>query len=303
MDEGKHGKRNRKLLRFTDKQLGLILNFYREFSEDPRISYSKFHRKDSTYSRKQSTIDLLNKAYEKHVLIGPYIYCNSGIDVTLLKTNKNSSKMLSEAKKRKEVTFAMTLKGDWSFLCLERGVCSLNHVSTIRPNFPSAQRIEDLMFDEPGTLPPDPSPTGWDKLDWDIYNKMGAPREETFVNIGRQLEKPWKTIQNRFNKIKKSCKSLAYFLPLGYYGYEQLFLTFKTEYEIGLVHALERLNHSSYVQKYNDMILLTLFVPPGPLSSNSAGERFQDLEEMGIIHDLRVSIPTKWWKPNYDFPK
>ena len=26
----------------------------------------------------------------------------------------------------------------------------------------------------------------------------------------------------------------------------------------------------------------------------SSGEKFQDLEEMEIIHDLRVSIPTKW---------
>lgn len=303
MDEGKDRKRDRNLLGFTDKQLGVILDFYRKFSEDPRISFGKFHRKDSPYSRKQSTIDLLNKAYKEYVLIGPYIYCNSGIDVTLLKTNKKPSKLLNEAKKSKEVTFAMTLKGDWSFLCLKRGRCSLNHVSTITPNFLSRNRIEELMFDEPGKLPSDPFPTGWDELDWDIYNRMGAPREVTFVDIGKQLEKPWKTIQNRFNKIKKSCKSLAYFLPLGYYGYEHLFITFETEYEIGLAHALRGLDHSSYIEKYNDTILLTLFVPPGPLSSNRASERFQDLEEMGIIHDLRVSIPTKWWKPNYDFPK
>lgn len=184
MDEGKDRKRNRNPLGFTVRQLGVILDFYREFAEDPRISFGKFHRKDSPYSRTQSTIDLLNKAYKEYVLIGPYIYCNSGIDVTLLKTNEKSSK-----------------------------------------------------------------------------------------------------------------------LPLGYYGYEHLFITFKTEYEIGLAHALRGLDHSPYIEKYNDTILLTLFVPPGPLSPNRASGRFQDLEEMGIIHDLRVSIPTKWWKPNYDFPK
>lgn len=301
MGERRKHKKNR--IGFTPRQLGVILDFCRELPNDSRISYSKFHRKNGTYSRKQSTIQLLNEAYRKRVLVGPYIFCNRGIEVILLDDKRNSTELLSREKRSENTTFAMTLKGDWSFFCLKFGDNSLEHVSTIIPYCQSENRVEDLMFEEPGKLAPDPFPIGWDDLDWEIYDIMGAPREVSFVNAGKKLERPWKTIQNRFNKIKRQCKTLAYFLPLGYSGYNYIFLTFRTKYEIGLANALKRLDRSSYIQKFKDMILLTLFLSPEPLSLNNVSRRFQDLEEMGIIHDLRVSIPTKWWKPNYDFPK
>ena len=81
---------------------------------------------------------------------------------------------------------------------------------------------------------------------------------------------------------------------LSYEGYQYVFLTFKTEYETGLLNALKKLDRTSYLYKYRDMIILIAFLLPEPLSYNSAVDKFKELEEVGIIHDLRVSIPREW---------
>jgi hypothetical protein len=62
--------------------------------------------------------------------------------------------------------------------------------------------------------------------------------------------------------LRRLDHSSFFFLPLGYYGYHYILLTFETEYEIGLVRALRRLDHSSYLQKFNNTLVLTLFLLP-----------------------------------------
>lgn len=43
-----------------------------------------------------------------------------------------------------------------------------------------------------------------------------------------------------------------------------------------------------------DMIILVLFTSLDELSYNRVTARFSELEEIGIIHDLRACIPIRW---------
>ncbi len=299
-------------LGFTQKQLKIILDYCRKTRINPRIPYNEFHRKYSSYFRKQSTIDLLNRAYESYVVLGPRLFCNRGLEVTLIKDDRNPHELISEIRRenkkykkqyeKDKYTYAIALSGEWSFMSLKLGASILEFADTPIPTFPSNYSVEDLMFDQIGLLDRDPYPQFEDELDMEIYELMKSPRKITFRKAGEELNIPWTTAQYRFKKIIKQCKILACFFPLGYYGYQYSVYTFKTKYEIGLIETLKRLDRTSYVYRFNGMILLILFLDPGPLSINKASDRFQHLEEIGIIRDLRASIPTRWWKPNYDFP-
>jgi len=299
-------------LGFTHKQLEIVLDYCRKTRINPRMSYSEFHRKNGSYSRKQSTIDLLNRAYENLVILGPRLFCNRGLEVTLVKTDRNPHELIKEIKrenkkykeqyKKNKYTYAIALSGEWSLMSIKLGASILEHIDTPIPTFPSNYSVEDLMFDQRGLLSRDPYPRFEDELDMQVYELMQSPRKTTFKEAGEELNIPWTTIQYRFKKILKQCKILSCFLPLGYNGYQYGVYTFKTKYEIGLHKTLKNLDRTSYIYKFNGTILLILFLDPGPLSINKVNDRFQHLEEIGIIHDLRISIPTRWWKPNYDFP-
>lgn len=291
-------KEKRNPLGFTEKQLKIILDFCRVVTKDPKIFCSEFHRKYNPYSRKQTTIDLIYKAYKKSVLIGPYLFCNKGYEVTLLKGVENPFELLKEKKKDKAITYVAALFGEWDFMYINRGASLLEYAQTIIPNRLSNKRLETIYFDEPGKLKRDPYPTGWDEMDWKIYDLMGDPRAVTFREAGQNLDIPWSEVHKRYEKLLTQCKTLCYFLPLGYLGYQYMLLTFKTKYEIGLINALKRLDRSSYILKWNDTIILTLFLLPTPLAINTVGDRFKELEEIGILHDLRVSIPIRHYKPN-----
>lgn len=297
-------KKNR--LGFTERQLFIILSFCRTMEKNPRLAYSRFHREHSDYSRKQSTIYILNKAYEQNVIVGPYIYCNRELEVELQKNDRSPFELLEEAKKDRRVTYALALGGEWSFLALRmtdgKSKNVLNHVSTIMPDYTAKSRIEDLYFEEEGKLEDDPLPQGWDELDWQVYRQLGAPREVTIRDVADRLNFSWKYIKERFDKIMCQCKCLCYYLPLGYSGYHYIFLTFKTKYETGLKKSLARLDRSSYLQRFNETIMLTLFLEPEPHSYSVAIDKFKELKEVGLIYELRISIPHNWQKPNTDFP-
>lgn len=122
---------------------------------------------------------------------------------------------------------------------------------------------------------------------------MRVPRKNTFREVGEKLGISWQTVKNRFNKISTQCKIFSCFFPLGYYGYHQIFLTFKTKYEAGLINSLKKLDRTTYLWKFNDTVILNVFLLPNALSYNRASDRFQELEEMGMICDLHVSIPIR----------
>ena len=284
-------------LGFTQKQLKTILDFCTEAGKEPRLSYSEFHRRYNPYSRKQSTIKLLNKAYSRTVITGPFIYCNRGIEVTLIKDERSPLKMLKEKKHDNETNYAIALSGDWSLISFKYGASTLEHTCTVIPASLSSTQVEveDLMFYEEGKLEPDPYPHGWDELDWSIYELLDYPREVSYLEVGKKLGVSWKTVQYRFKKMLTQCKTLSCFFPFGYSGYNKLFVTFRTKYEVGLVKALRKLDRTTYLWKSRDTIILSLFFPPEPMSYNRGVERLKELEERGVIHDLHVSIPIRWY--------
>jgi hypothetical protein len=51
------------------------------------------------------------------------------------------------------------------------------------------------------------------------------------------------------------------FFPFGYSGYNKLFVTPRTKYEVRLVKALRKLDRTTYLWKSNDTIILSLFSP------------------------------------------
>lgn len=225
------------------------------------------------------------------------MFCNKGIDVTLVKDEKSPLKMIEEKKNDSKTNFAIALCGDWSLISFAYGPSTLEHTCTVTPESLSNVKteVEDLMFDEEGTLERDLYPHGWDELDWRVYDVLGYPRRISYYKAGQNLGVSWKTVKNRFKKILEQCKVLICFFPLGYNGYNQIFVTFKTKYEVGLVRALKNLDRTTYLWKSGDTIILNLFLLPDPMSYNRATERFKELEEIGIIHDLHVSIPIRWY--------
>ncbi len=291
---GERRKDRKNPIGFTPRQLGVILDFCRELPNDSRISYSKFHRKNGTYSRKQSTTKVLMDAYRRMVLTGPFLFCNHKINANLIKTDQPSSAIFEEKKRDPLTTLAIELDGAWKLVWFYKGESSLQYTNTTIPNYLSQRDIKQIYPEEIGAFETDAAPQGWDALDWEIFNLMRFPRKYSYVEVGRRLDTPWKTVSNRFKKISQQCRSLACFFPLGFEGYQPIFLTFKTKFEIGIEKTLRKLNRSTYIYKFNDVIALMLFVAPEPWGYNNAVGHFKELEEMGIIHDLRVSIPINW---------
>jgi hypothetical protein len=280
------------ILGFSQKQLEMILRFCKVANNDPKIFYSEFHRKYSPFSRVQSTINTINKAYQEIVLSGPFIYCNNNIDVILMEECEcDPHELLAERENDPNSYFTMALYGDWEFICFHKGASMLQYADVITPVDLTQRKVKDLYFDEPGKLERDPYPCGWDELDWELYGIMGEPRKITFREVGKELGIPWSTVRERYNNILKQCKKLTCFFPLGYRGYHYLLVTFKTAYETGLVKSLKKLGRTTYLYKFSDTILLVLFLLPEALSYNDAIKNFKHLEKIGIIYDLRISSP------------
>jgi hypothetical protein len=206
----------------------------------------------------------------------------------LSKEPESPLRLLEERKKDPSVIRAVALGGDYSFLQFSEGASELNYAEAVKPSFPGKIHVEDLTFDREGYLDPDPYPHGWDNMDWKVYSAMRDPTV-SYREVGNTLGVSWMTVKRHFEKIMKDCKVMMAFFPEGYRGYDQVLFTFETTYEIGLKEALEKIDRSSYLWKYNDTIILTLFVD----KYNDTCEHFKELEENGVIHGLRISIPMK----------
>lgn len=278
---------------FSPKQLILIRNFCARVSEKPRLSLARFH-KESPYTRKKTTMDIIYKAFQKRVIIGPYLFCNSNIEVELIDDLKNPVNYWKKHREDPGINLCLALKGDWSYICFKMGASMLEYTSTPLPSYPALCRIEDIHFEEKGELPRDPYPHGWDKREWDVYNAMGEARKKTYRELEKELGLSMFTIRECYLKILKQCKTLVCFFPNSFEGYQYVLLTFRTEFEVGLEKALSKLDRTIYLYKSSGLIILHMQIDPGAQEYNKAIAHFQELEEAGIIHDLRVSIPIKW---------
>ena len=261
---------------------------------NPRISIRELHRKYSHYKNRRSTTNLLKSATDQNIIIGPRIWCNSGIDVEIHKRLEDPFEFLEMNSKRPEITYIAVLNGDFSAFCLKKGASVLQYAETILPSYPAQKTLDQIELTEKGELPSDPYPHGWDHLDWDVYEAMKNPLT-SFATAGSRLNVSWYIVRDHFEKIIKDCKIWILFLPKGYDNYQQAHILFKTEYEANFREELQKLDRTSIIYKFNDTILLHLFLDEALRKLHQYYRLFFKLKKEGIIHGLHVSSPLEWY--------
>lgn len=262
--------------------------------ENPRITLRELSRIIGSlrnWKLQGSAQRIVDTLFTNGILVGPYLYCNSGKKVTLFK-----KKDMKEEKLDKE-DFSISLAGDYSCLHVsQNGKGTLLYADLIKPSFPRKVALEGSItgaerayfktwFRAPGRLKPDIMPD-WDDEEWELYKVMRNPRQN-FFDVGKKLKLPWKTVKEQFQKIVKDCKVCTGFYPLGYSQYDPFLVTFRTEYETGIRKFLTGLDRSSWLFKVDDMLILYLF----QTHINLTCLKFAEINEMGIIEDFRVGIP------------
>lgn len=282
---------------FKEKHLKILLNFCKMAKSDPRIEHSTFHKKYHPYTRRQSTADLINAAYHHRIITGPVIYSNIGIDVRITNDIDDPLGYLDEVEKDEKTTLAYALQGDWSFIQFRYGASTLKYADLILPHsFPnSCKFIDDIRIKEhKGKIPEDPYPHGWTDEHWNVYWTLRNPRALTFRDASEKIGISWTSVKKYYLEVLKQCKVHVGFFPQEKDGYSHQLITFRTDYEISIVRALENLDRTTYIYKTQEMVILILFLIPRPFDFNISTNFFKEIEENGYIQDLRVCIPRKW---------
>jgi len=273
--------------------------FYLKFMENPRIKYKRLHELQTIYKAENSTIQLIHTAFNEKIILSPHIYCNSGIDVELKFRDEVEDQIeyLESCKNDSEVTRAVALFGEHSFLCFRKGPSILRYAEAIKPSMGSSFKIKDMELKEKGKIPNDPYPRCWDEMDWKIYHLMRNPRIP-FPKISGKLKiegdfnVSWKTVATRYYKIVEDCKPWIAFFPRGMDNYSQTFLTLRTDYETDLRNELQKLDRTTFMYKMGKTIILNLF-----LDNNIEHRIFIELKKRRLIRDLHVSMPVHFWTP------
>lgn len=276
------------------RKLYALRNYAEMLRHNPRISDTAVHRQISPYNSLNSTTELLKTAHETRKVLGPFLFCNSGFSIEITRTTENPLEMLRnlEAASDSNVTHAIALSGRSSLLIFRKNGSDLKFTDSVIPSFPAQAEAEHFILeDTEGKFKEDKYPKGWSKMDWSVYNEMRKPNE-SYGKVAGRLDVKWITVRRHFMKILKDCKVLTAFFPNGYGGYSRLLAIFKTKYEIGLMNSLKKLDRSSYIWKLNDYVILTLFVD----NYNDASEHLEELEEIGMIRDLSISIPIRFYE-------
>jgi DNA-binding Lrp family transcriptional regulator len=275
------------------RRIKAIHSFGLHLIKNPRFKTSTFHEKYSPYRSKNATYELIQEGFEKEYLLPPQLYCNRGIEVELIENHKNPLELLKSKLQEENTIYAMTLHGDYSLLCFKKGASLLDYMNIVYPQFEGIEDIRDLEISERGELGVDPYPVLWDELDWEIYSLLRRNPRESFGKVAGKIGVSWVTVQDHYEKIIKQCKVFTSFYPETYSGYDHVLLCFRTKYETGLENALGQLDRSSYIYKFNERIIIVLFVK----NYNRTVRKFEELEKEKIIRNLKVSTPVFYEKP------
>jgi len=252
------------------------------------VSPTKFHHSTHPYSRKQSTFELLKKAEENLVIFSPRLLCLPDISVSFVEYSRIPLLDLYKEKKNDpNVTYVMALTGAYSLIYFSYGKRTLKYTKCTMSSFPGISFTEiDPTKHKKGKLEDMPKPENWDKLHWGVYKERKDPKRSS-VEVGKILGVSYQTVLTRFREILKTCQIWMPFFPSGYPNYAKYIISLKTDYEIGLIEELEKLDRSSYVYKTNDTLILTIF-----FDRHLEIDSFLKLEKKGVIHDMRVSFPV-----------
>ncbi len=280
-----------------------LYRFFTEYQEKVRVKDSQLHILQDKYKNIASTKKLIEKARKKRIIMGPFIYCNSGIEVDLLTDVENEYYLFLKLRHDPSVASLWTFFGEHSLMVIRNGASTLKYAEAICPVYPSKFHVQHIKIEKEGKLPVDEYPKNWEDLDWEIYNLMRNP-SVSLPKVAGRLDISWKTVKERFQKLLKDCKVWTEFFPNGKSSYSPIFLCFKTEYELGLREQLQKLDRTSIIYKVGETILLTLY-----LRNNLELYSFLRLKKEGSIHELKVSIPLRHWTkfrrvgPKVDHPR
>ncbi len=279
------------------RNLDTVYLYFSAMLKNPRISITDFFPQQNTYESDDALRWLISDAFEMGVISKPEIFCNTGVSVELQNTDENQLNILRECRNDPETTYAIALCGAWSFIRVRKGASDLRFADRVMPRYPAEITPQEITFDEIGRLKNDPYPHGWDDIDWEVYHLMKDPSISYTEAIRRSKEEGTglsrQTIKKHFKKILRDCKFQMNFFPNGYKGYDQVFFTFHTKYEIGLYKALKELDRTSFLWKVKDFLILNLFVE----HYCATVRHFKEIEENGLIHNLKVSIPNRHYTP------
>lgn len=284
---------------FTERQLKLLLNYCYFIKKNPKMPFSEFHKKHSFYTRTTSTINQIIKANNKKVVVGPYLFVNGGIEATLIHNIDNPRKFFKECKKDKKTTLIYASNGFWPIFWCKYGANTLQFHDSILPFNGNINEkvIGNIFFEEKGIITEDQYPHKWFEKHWEIYHCLKYPRNKTFREAGKELKIDWVSTREYFLDVLQQSKVMTNFFPLGSEVYSPLLVTFKTNYEIGILKGLKTLNRTTYVYKTNNILILLLCISPSPREQNHFADKFQRLNEMGLIHDLHITTPFAWYRP------
>ncbi len=271
-------------------RIEVIHDYVRYCVETKDVKVTTFHHKNHPYSRKQSTIDLINRAKERKIIFPPRILCLQDTEAHLIGyKNVPVINLYKEKKNDPEVYLVTALSGAHSLIYFRKGPKNLTFVACTTPSYPAQIHFDeiDITTYPKGVLPEMSSPKTWDDLDWKIYMERNDPTESS-VKIGEKLGVTCRTVLTRFKKILEDCQIWIPFFPNGYANYVPYIVTLRTEYETGILHELKKLDRSSYVYKADGTLILTLF-----FDRRLEIDGFLELHEKGLIHDVCVSYPLK----------
>ena len=270
---------------------------YREFLENPRVTTRNLFRIISALCNWKiihwSAQTIVDNSFTDKVLVGPYLYCNPGIWVTLYRREERTQ---AEKKMNEHSTIlGIQLMGFYSYVVFSRDrVSNLCYAEVTKPSFPEKVSLEHSVteaereflaeVDTPEKLGKDPIPC-WDERDWKVYYAMKNPRRP-FFEAAQDIQVPWKMVRERFRRIIKDCKVSMGFFPLGYTGYNHMVVTFKTDYETWMRDWLCGIDRSLYLFKVDDILVVYLLTS----NVNVACLKFSEMEQIGIIRNFRVAV-------------
>jgi hypothetical protein len=278
------------------RKLYMLHQYTEMLIDNPRVTHSHVHRTISPYDSLNSTSRLIREAHNLLYILGPLLFSNTGFSFELKKGSENPLHILRdfEYEKRQDISHAIALSGDYNILLFKKGGSDLSFAHCIVPHvtFNEGINFSDFIFKEKeGDLPFDKLPTDWSEMDFKVFDIMQKPKGVSYGKAAGKLGVKWITVKRHYEKIINDCKVMCAFFPLTYSGYSRLIACFETKYEIGLFEKLHEVDRSSYLWKCNNMIILTMFVN----DYNSATEQFFKLEEIGMIKNVKISIPIRYY--------
>jgi len=273
-----------------EHHLEMIYDYVRYCIETKDVKHLRFHKAYKPFSRKQSTFKVLNRALVEQVILAPRIFCIRKTKVKLLGHRDFLLVDQFEKEKRLEDTYyVVLLLGSHSLLSFSKGESETNlkFAQCTFPKYPSKKKISEINpeIHKPGKLPLMKPPPNWSAFDWKVYTERNDPLRSS-VEVGEILKVSYGTVLNTYKRILQDCTIWIPFFPLGYDNYVKFLVSFKTDFEVGFVEELKKINRSSYIYKIDDTILLTLF-----FEKQLEIDSILTLEKKGIIHGLRVSSP------------